>query len=52
MEIVILDGYALNPGDLPWEEFEKLGRVTLYDRTPAELTAWPRRRVSVCLKQP
>ena len=24
-KIVILDGYAANPGDLSWEEMEKLG---------------------------
>ncbi len=33
MKIVILDGYTLNPGDLSWEGFEKLGDVTCYDRT-------------------
>jgi glycerate dehydrogenase len=36
--IVVLDGYALNPGDLDWSEFESLGNVTVYDRTPAEQT--------------
>ena len=36
MKIVILDGYTLNPGDLSWEGFEKLGEVTCYDRTAAE----------------
>jgi len=36
MNIVILDGYTLNPGDLSWREFEKLGHVTIYDRTPPE----------------
>lgn len=36
MNIVVLDGYALNPGDQTWEGFEKLGEVTVYDRTPAE----------------
>ncbi|MDR0897394.1 MAG: D-2-hydroxyacid dehydrogenase [Oscillospiraceae bacterium] len=35
MEIVVLDGYALNPGDLSWAELETLGHVTVYDRTPA-----------------
>lgn len=35
MEIVILDGYTLNPGDLSWEAFEKLGTVTTYDRSLA-----------------
>jgi len=36
-KIVVLDGYALNPGDLSWRELEKLGEVTVYDRTPGEL---------------
>jgi glycerate dehydrogenase len=35
MKIVILDGYTENPGDLSWEGFEKLGELTVYDRTPA-----------------
>lgn len=34
MKIVILDGYTENPGDLSWAELEKLGEVTIYDRTP------------------
>lgn len=34
--IVILDGYTLNPGDLSWEEFEALGNCTVYNRTPAD----------------
>lgn len=37
MKIVILDGNALNPGDLSWEGFHNLGEVTLYDRTPKDL---------------
>lgn len=36
MKIVVLDGYTENPGDLSWEGLEKLGEVTVYDRTPAE----------------
>ena len=37
MKIVVLDGYTANPGDLSWEELEKLGEVTVYDRTkPSE----------------
>ena len=36
MKIVVLDGYTLNPGDNPWTEVEKLGDVTVYDRTPKE----------------
>jgi glycerate dehydrogenase len=38
MEIVILDGYTLNPGDLSWEGIKSLGNCTFYDRTPPELT--------------
>lgn len=33
MKIVVLDGYALNPGDLTWEGFEQFGEITVYDRT-------------------
>ncbi len=33
MKIVILDGYTLNPGDLSWEGLEKLGDLTVFDRT-------------------
>jgi glycerate dehydrogenase len=36
MKIVILDGYTENPGDLSWDGFEKLGELTVYDRTPRE----------------
>ena len=36
MKIVVLDGYTLNPGDLSWEAMEKLGEMTVYDRTPDE----------------
>lgn len=34
MKIVVLDGFALNPGDLSWEPFKGLGSMTVYDRTP------------------
>ena len=36
MKIVVLDGLTLNPGDLSWDELEKLGQLTVYDRTPPE----------------
>lgn len=32
-KIVVLDGNAVNPGDLSWEELEKLGKVTVYPRS-------------------
>jgi glycerate dehydrogenase len=33
MEIVITDGLTLNPGDLSWKGFEKIGALKYYDRT-------------------
>lgn len=39
MKIVILDGYTENPGDIGWDSIAKLGELTVYDRTPAELVA-------------
>lgn len=36
MNIVVLDGYAANPGDLSWDAMKELGQLTVYDRTPAE----------------
>ncbi len=35
--IVVLDGFTLNPGDLSWEGLEKLGKLTVYERTPSDL---------------
>jgi glycerate dehydrogenase len=37
MKIVVLDGHALNPGDLSWDELHQLGDVKIYDRTAADL---------------
>ena len=37
MNIAILDGEALNPGDFSWAPLENLGELTVYDRTPADL---------------
>jgi len=37
VKIVVLDGYALNPGDLSWGELEELGTVTVYERTAPDL---------------
>ncbi|MBI4326938.1 MAG: D-2-hydroxyacid dehydrogenase [Chloroflexi bacterium] len=36
MQIVVLDGYTLNPGDLNWEGLQALGECAIYDRTPPE----------------
>ncbi len=38
MNIVVLDGYTLNPGDLSWKDLEYLGQCIVYDRsTPEEV---------------
>ena len=36
MRIVILDGYALNPGDLSYDCLRQFGELTVYDRTTPE----------------
>ena len=36
MKIVVLDGYAANPGDLSWDELKAMGECTIYDRTSPE----------------
>ncbi|WP_222703888.1 D-2-hydroxyacid dehydrogenase [Treponema pectinovorum] len=38
IKLTILDGFAANPGDLSWEPFKKFAELTIYDRTPPELT--------------
>lgn len=38
MNITILDGYTLNPGDLSWQQFEELGNLTVHDRMSADNT--------------
>lgn len=37
MKITVLDGHALNPGDVSWDFLRKYGEVTIYDRTPDDL---------------
>lgn len=39
MKLVILDGYALNPGDLSYEPLRQFGELTVYDRTDTEAEA-------------
>ena len=36
MEIVVLDGYTLNPGDLSWESMQQYGHVLVHDRIAHE----------------
>ena len=39
MKIVILDGAALNPGDLSWEALNQFGEYTVYPRTDSDREA-------------
>lgn len=36
MKIVVLDGYALNPGDLTWDGIRNFGELVVHDRTSPE----------------
>jgi glycerate dehydrogenase len=36
MKIVVLDGFTLNPGDLNWDDLQRMGELTVYDRTSAD----------------
>lgn len=36
MKIVVLDGYAANPGDLSWDGMKALGECVIYERTSPE----------------
>ena len=38
MKLVILDGNALNPGDMSWDCFRSFGEVTVYPRTEGKQT--------------
>ena len=39
MQIVILDGYCVNPGDVDWGPLRALGTVSVYDRTHPDMIA-------------
>ena len=46
MEIVVLDGYTINPGDLSWKRLELMAdKFTVFDKTPADRIA---SRVGLC----
>jgi glycerate dehydrogenase len=36
MNIVVIDGFVLNPGDLSWQGLEQLGHCNFYDRTSVD----------------
>lgn len=37
MKLTILDGHAVNPGDLSWDMFKEFVDITVYERTPKNL---------------
>jgi glycerate dehydrogenase len=49
VEIVVLDGYTLNPGDNPWDEVARLGALTVHDRTSVEQIAARARGAEIVL---
>jgi len=49
MNITVLDGYTLNPGDLSWEPLKALGNVNIYDRTPKDKIAKRLKNVEIAL---
>jgi len=36
MKIVVLDGHAVNPGDISWDGLKQLGELEVYERTPED----------------
>jgi glycerate dehydrogenase len=36
VKIVILDGHAINPGDVSWDALRSLGSLEVFDRTPQD----------------
>jgi glycerate dehydrogenase len=49
MNIVVLDGFTLNPGDLSWDALKALGPCTIHDRTPPELVVARARDAEIVL---
>lgn len=39
MKSTVLDGFAVNPGDLSWDFLSRFGEYKVYDATPSELVA-------------
>lgn len=39
MQIVVLDGYCVNPGDVDWSPIKALGTLSVYDRTHPDMVA-------------
>ena len=52
MKIVVLDGYALNPGDLSWKAFEEFGEVIVHDRTTPDKIVERAQGAAACIPWP
>ena len=39
MQIVVLDGYCVNPGDVDWSSLKAFGTLSVYDRTHPDMVA-------------
>ena len=39
MQIVVLDGYCVNPGDVDWSPLKSFGTLSVYDRTHPDMVA-------------
>ena len=49
MQIVVLDGFTLNPGDLTWNDLKAIGPCEIYDRTPKTEVLKRSERASILL---
>ena len=49
MNIVVLDGHALNPGDLSWKSLESYGSLTVYERSAPEQVAQRAKEAQIVL---
>jgi glycerate dehydrogenase len=48
-DIVVVDGFTANPGDLSWESLRALGTLAVHDRTPRELVVERARDAEIVL---
>ena len=49
MKIVIVEGYAVNPGDISWQSIAAFGELKVYDRTSEHLIAERCRNADIIL---
>jgi glycerate dehydrogenase len=49
MKIIILDGHAINPGDLSWDALRGVGELEVFDRTPEDAIVTRAREADVLL---